>query len=62
LTIGGQPARVLYAGTSIGQVQGVMQVEALIPAGLTGNVPVLLTVGLNSFNTTSQPNVTIAVR
>jgi uncharacterized protein (TIGR03118 family) len=62
LTIGGQPARVLYAGTAIGQVQGVMQVEALIPAGLTGNVPVLLTVGLNSFNTTSQPNVTIAVK
>jgi hypothetical protein len=39
-----------------------MQVEALIPAGLTGNVPVLLTVGLNSFNITSQPKVTIAVK
>jgi uncharacterized protein (TIGR03118 family) len=62
LTIGGQAARVLYAGTAIGQVQGVMQVEALVPAGLSGNVPVLLTVGFNYFNITSQPNVTIAVK
>jgi uncharacterized protein (TIGR03437 family) len=62
LTIGGLPARVLYAGTAIGQVQGVMQVEALIPAGLSGSVPVLLTVGFNYFNITSQPNVTIAVK
>jgi len=58
LTIGGQNARVLYAGTGFGQVQGVMQVEALIPAGLTGAVPVVLTAGTAS----SQANVTISLK
>ena len=58
LTIGGQTAQVLYAGAAIGSVQGVMQVEALIPAGLTGAVPVVLTVGTAA----SQANVTISVK
>jgi uncharacterized protein (TIGR03118 family) len=58
LAIGGQTARLLYAGTAIGAVQGVMQIEALIPSGLTGGVPVVLTVG----STTSQSNVTISVK
>ena len=58
LTIGGQTAHLLYAGTAIGAVQGVMQIEALIPSGLTGAVPVVLTVG----STTSQSNVTISVK
>ena len=58
LTIGGQPARVLYAGSAIGGVQGVMQIEALIPSGLTGAVPVALTVGTAA----SQSNVTIGVK
>jgi uncharacterized protein (TIGR03118 family) len=58
LTIGSQTARVLYAGTAIGSVQGVMQIEALIPAGLTGAVPVSLMVGTAS----SQANVTISVK
>jgi uncharacterized protein (TIGR03118 family) len=58
LTIGGQTADVLYAGTGPGLVQGVMQVEAVIPSGLTGAVPVVLTVGSAS----SQANVTISVQ
>ena len=58
LTIGGQTAHVLYAGTAIGAVQGVMQIEALIPTGLTGAAPVVLTVG----SATSQANVTISVK
>jgi uncharacterized protein (TIGR03118 family) len=58
LTIGGQTARVLYAGSAIGGVQGVMQIEALIPSGLTGTVPVALTVGTAN----SQANVTINVK
>lgn len=58
LTIGGQTAQLLYDGTAIGSVQGVMQVEALIPAGLTGAVPVVLTVG----SAGSQANVTISVK
>jgi uncharacterized protein (TIGR03437 family) len=58
LTIGGKTADILYAGTGLGLVQGVMQVEAVIPTGLTGAVPVVLTVGSAS----SQANVTITVQ
>jgi len=58
LTIGGQNARVLFAGSGLGLVQGVLQVEALIPLGVTGTAPVVLTVGSAS----SQPNVTISVK
>jgi uncharacterized protein (TIGR03118 family) len=58
LTIGGQTADVLYAGTGPGLVQGVMQVEAVIPSSLTGAVPVVLTVG----SAGSQANVTISVQ
>jgi uncharacterized protein (TIGR03118 family) len=57
LTIGGQTARVLYAGTAFGSVQGVMQVEALIPGGVTGTVPVELTVGAASSQTTATITV-----
>ncbi len=57
LTIGGQPATILYAGTALGQVDGVLQVEAIIPEGLSGAVPVVLTIGSAS----SQANVTINV-
>ena len=59
LTIGNKPAKVLYAGSAPGQVAGLLQVEAIIPDGLsTGNAEVILTVGPNS----SQPGVTIAVK
>jgi uncharacterized protein (TIGR03437 family) len=58
LTIGGQAAQVLYAGSAIGAVQGVTQIQAVIPAGLTGAVPVVLTAG----SAASQSNVTISVK
>ena len=57
LTIGGQPARIVYAGTAFGSVQGVMQVEALIPSGVTGTVPLELTVGAASSQTTATITV-----
>jgi uncharacterized protein (TIGR03437 family) len=58
VTIGGQPAQVQYAGAAPGLVAGVMQVNAVIPAGTpAGNVPVSIQVG----SQTSQPGVTIAV-
>ena len=58
LNIGGQTARVLYAGTAFGSVQGVLQVEALIPNGVTGTVPLELTVG----SANSQTTATISVK
>jgi uncharacterized protein (TIGR03437 family) len=60
ITIGGQPAQVLYAGGAPGEVAGLMQINVQIPAGIqTGNaVPVVVSVG----NVPSQAGVTIAVR
>ncbi len=45
VTIGGQPATVQFAGGSAGEVAGVMRVEVQVPAGVSGTVPVILTVG-----------------
>jgi uncharacterized protein (TIGR03437 family) len=57
-TIGGRPAPVLYAGHAPGEVAGVMQVNLQVPNGVTGDVPVVLTVG----NAVSQTTATIAVQ
>jgi uncharacterized protein (TIGR03437 family) len=57
-TIGGQPAQVLYAGQASGQVAGVMQVNLQVPNGVSGNVPVILTVG----GVASQAKATMAVQ
>jgi uncharacterized protein (TIGR03118 family) len=59
LSIGGSPAQVLYAGSIPGSVSGLMEVEAIVPAGAaTGADPVVLTVG----TATSQTNVTLNVK
>jgi uncharacterized protein (TIGR03437 family) len=58
-TIGGVAAKVEYAGAAPGEVQGIMQLNLLIPAGVpTGSaVPVKVTSGA----ATSKANVTIAI-
>jgi uncharacterized protein (TIGR03437 family) len=44
--IGGAPASVLYAGSAVGLVSGVIQVNLLVPNGLsTGSQPITLQVG-----------------
>ena len=58
VTIGGVPATVQNAGGVQGVIAGVMQVTAMVPTGLSGNVPVIVTVGGNA----SQTGVTIAVK
>jgi uncharacterized protein (TIGR03437 family) len=59
LTIGGQTAKVLSAGTPVGTLSGLMVVQAIVPTGLTpGPAPVVLTVGTVS---TTQ-NVTIGLK
>jgi uncharacterized protein (TIGR03437 family) len=59
LSMGGQPAQVVYAGSTPDNIAGVMQIEAIVPAGAgTGPVPVVLTVGPAA----SQPGVTINVK
>jgi uncharacterized protein (TIGR03437 family) len=60
VTMGGQEAQVLYAGSAPGLVSGVLQVNARVPAGVSPGraVPVVVTVGRAS----SQAGVTVAVR
>ena len=58
LTIGGQAAEVLYAGSAPGLVSGVLQVNARVPQGIAaGNAAVILIVG----GAASQAGVTLAV-
>ncbi|MBV8817120.1 MAG: hypothetical protein JO022_02115, partial [Acidobacteriaceae bacterium] len=59
VTIGGQPATIQFAGEAPSLVSGVLQVNAVIPAGLSGPQPVVLTVGNGS---NSQQAITVAVQ
>jgi uncharacterized protein (TIGR03437 family) len=58
--VGGQAAKVLYAGGAFGIVEGIIQVNLLIPTGaLAGpSVPVVLQIG----DRNSQPGLTLALR
>jgi uncharacterized protein (TIGR03437 family) len=57
--IGGQPATYFYAGAAPDEVAGIMQINANIPAGVTGNaVPVSVHIGTVS----TRNGVTIAVQ
>ena len=59
VTIGGQSAKVLYAGAAPGEVNGIAQINAVIPATLSagGNVALLVQVG----GISTQTGVTVAV-
>ncbi len=49
LTIGGQPAKILYSGPAPYQPSGMIQVNAVVPDNVaSGPQPVVLTVGQNS--------------
>jgi uncharacterized protein (TIGR03437 family) len=58
VNIGGIAAEVKYAGGASGLIAGLMQVNAVIPAGVSGTVPVTISVG----GVSSQPGVTVSVR
>ena len=59
-TIGGIGAAVSYHGSAPGEAAGILQVDAVVPAGVTPGaaVPVIITVG----GQPSQSGITIAVR
>jgi len=60
LTIGGQPATILYAGPAPYELWGMIQVNAVVPSGLaSGSQPAVLTFGQLS---TAGQSVTIAVQ
>jgi uncharacterized protein (TIGR03437 family) len=50
--IGGQSAPVLYGGAAPDFVAGVLQVNVTIPPGVTGTVPIQLSIGTASVSTT----------
>ena len=58
VTIGGAVANVQYAGGAPGVIAGVMQVNAVVPAGVTGTAAIVITVG----GVSSQNGVTVVVR
>lgn len=59
VTIGGKTAQVIYAGSAPGELAGVMQVEAVVPAGAgVGAVPVVVTVG----GVSSQAGATVNLK
>jgi len=59
VTIGGISAEVLYAGAAPGEVAGVMQINAQIPAGLSGtSLRVVMKIG----SAQTQSGATIAIR
>jgi uncharacterized protein (TIGR03437 family) len=59
VTIGGLNATVKYAGGAPGAIAGAVQINAVVPAGVTpgSSVPVVVQIG----NWQSQPNVTVSV-
>ncbi len=61
LTIGGQPAKILYAGTMGGQSSwSMLQINAVVPDGVaSGPQPVVLKIGSND---NSQQPITVAIR
>jgi uncharacterized protein (TIGR03437 family) len=56
VTIGGQPAQLPYAAAAPGFIAGVLQVNIQIPAGVSGTVPLVLTVG-----SASSPAIMVSV-
>ena len=60
VSIGGLPAQITYAGAAPDLISGVLQVNAVIPAGLTpGPQPLLVTIGRSN---NSQQHVTVAIQ
>jgi uncharacterized protein (TIGR03437 family) len=60
LTIGGITARILYAGGAPDLYFGILQVNAVVPTGLSsGPQPLVLKIGENS---NAQQQVTVAVQ
>ena len=57
LTIGGQPAQLLFRGQAPGTA-GVMQINAVVPAGVSSPAPAVLKIGAAE----SQPGVAVFVQ
>ena len=52
-----KPAVVQYAGGAPGVVAGIAQLKVQVPSGVSGSVPLVVTIN----DASSQPGVTVAV-
>ena len=59
-TIDGAPAQVLYAGAAPKLINGVVQVNVLVPPGAHANPAAPITLSMGSFST--QPGVTVSIQ
>jgi uncharacterized protein (TIGR03437 family) len=58
-TVGGVPATVLFAGAAPAEITGVVQINLILPSGLTGAaLPVVITID----GQTTQTNATVAAQ
>jgi uncharacterized protein (TIGR03437 family) len=62
--IGGQPAVVTYAGTSPGSIDGLVQINAIIPptVGTGSTIPITVSIGAAAVSHRSQAGATICVK
>lgn len=59
VTIGGVDAQVLYAGNAPGEIEGVVQINVMVPPNVTpGTLPVVVTIG----GVASPQGVTVSVQ
>jgi uncharacterized protein (TIGR03437 family) len=59
VTIGGVNAQVLYAGNAPGEIEGVVQINVMVPpTAMPGTLPVVVTIG----GVASPPGVTVSVQ
>ena len=59
VTIGGADAHVVYAGNAPGEIEGVVQINVMVPPTVTpGTLPVVVTIG----GVPSPPGVTVSVQ
>lgn len=58
VTVGGKVARVVYAGSAPTLLAGVLQINVEVPVGVSGSVPVVITVG----GVVSQGTVSMSVQ
>lgn len=62
--IGGQPANVTYAGTSTGSIDGLVQINAIVPPTVTPGsaVPITVAIGQAGASHRTQTGATICVK
>ncbi len=60
VTIGGLPADVVYSGAAPGAINGLTQIDAVVPGGLKSgsSVPVVVTIG----GVSSQGNLSMSIQ